>query len=67
MNKPFIEFFAKEEFGGGVTRILIDVTDIKMIQEESQGCILYFFSQDKQIQRITDKYDSVINRLKNYN
>lgn len=62
MKRNLIEFLSKEA-NGSVVRVLVDLNDVKMIKEDAHGCILYFFSQDKTIWRMTDSYNSVIERL----
>jgi len=52
----FIKYNNKE-------RVLINIEDISSINEDKNYCIIYFKSTN-QIQKISDNYDIIIDRLK---
>ena len=61
----FLEFINNKD-----CRVLIDLNDIKFIQEggeQSKGyCKIYFYSSPEIFEWIKEDYDSVIEKLKNY-
>jgi len=65
MERYFLEFINNKDI-----RVLIDLNDIKFIQEgheQSKGyCKIYFYSDSETFEWIKEDYDSVILKLNNY-
>lgn len=65
MERFFLEFINNKD-----CRVLIDLNDIKFIQEggeHSKGyCKIYFYSSSEIFEWVKEDYDSVILKLKNY-
>jgi hypothetical protein len=65
MERFFLEFINNKD-----CRVLIDLNDIKFIQEggeQSKGyCKIYFYSSAEIFEWVKEDYDSVILKLQNY-